>query len=373
MVRAFRPWLAAGLVIAIVELIVTWLGVSPKIDRTNFLQFSFARPDPLQRLIVFHKIKAFENSSPTIVQSGDSSGFYGIDPRLVMSHLPPEANYLNMSCCANLGYSGYYNVLDLMAAKNPSIKYMVLHITPYTMPRPELWDEDGANLWGTLDLKVFGDAIYREFMGFWQSFYLPSMALRPEVTSGAYYLGPLLDKFQTAAPQLPAGSEPPVDFLRARTGNAPYLEFLENFKKSSGWTPETDVRGGVYASECDVPTPTFFNLRTLSRKTYLEEVFESFAALAARHGTTLVVVFQPVACVAGAKSAEASAIIDNFRKEHPEVIIPFPFIETWPADLFSVPAHIKREHTDLVGDRLGIALGTILRERRINGLSSSGM
>ncbi|MGM4885321.1 hypothetical protein AB8A20_08085 [Tardiphaga sp. 604_B6_N1_1] len=359
----WRPWIVAGLAIVAIELTIVTLGVSPKIDRTNFLQFSFNRPDPLQRLIVFHKIRAFENSSPTIVQSGDSSGFYGIDSRIVTSHLPAGASYLNMSCCANLGYNGYYNVLDLMAEKNPSIKYMVLHITPYTMPRPELWDSDGANLWGTPDLKVFGEAIYTEFLGFWQSWYLPSMAFRKEVTSSAYYLAPLLNKFQPAA-HFPPEAEPPVDFLRARVGNAPYLEFLENFKKANGWTPETDVRGGVYASECDVPTPSFFNLRTLSEKTYIQEVFESFASLAKRHKATLVIVFQPVACIAGAKSAEASAIIDRFKQDHPEVVIPFPFIETWPDNLFSVPAHIRREHTDLVGERLGVAMGNIMRERR---------
>src|SRR5262249_28233355 len=142
----FRSWAAAVLALVAVELLV-YVALRPnEFDRTNFLQFSFARDETPQRAFMYHKVREFAYANPTIVQSGDSSGFFGIKPLEIMKYLPEGVSYLNMSCCANLGFSGYYNVFQFMAERNKSIRYFVLHITPYTMPRPELWDADGAAL-----------------------------------------------------------------------------------------------------------------------------------------------------------------------------------------------------------------------------------
>jgi hypothetical protein len=367
----FRAWIIAALLFVAFEAAIAFGAPLSPFDRSNFLQYTFGRAEPIQRLFVFHKLKAFEDSKPTIVQSGDSSGFYGIEPSVVMKHLPQGVSYLNMSCCANLGFRGYYNIFEFMAQHNKSIRYMVLHITPYTMPRPEMWDADGANIWGTPGLEVFGDAVYKEFVAPRQLVHPPSLAYRRQVTSSLYYLKPLIEYLRPAIGlsldrnPVSSESEPSVDFLRTSKNSEPYLEFLREFRGTRGWMPESDQRGGVYASECDIPTPEFFNLHTMSYKTYLEEVLDSFAALARRHDATLVVVFQPVACVlgTGAPSARARTIVEHFKRGHPEVEIPFPLIETWPADMFSVPAHVRHEYTDQIGNRLGAAMAEIMSRR----------
>jgi hypothetical protein len=362
-----KAWFLAAAIIVAYEAIIGVMAAPSLFERTNFLQHMFARAEPMQRLFVFHKLKAFEHSNPTVVQSGDSSGFYGIEPSVVMKHLPKDVSYLNMSCCANLGFNGYYNIFEFMARRNPSLRYMVLHITPYTMPRPETWNADGANLWGTPGLEVFGDAVYNEFVAPRQIMHPPSLAYRGRVTQVAYSLPRLLGYRlgqRSPDPQvLPAGGEAPVDFLRA--DSPMYLEFLGTVTPARGWMPESDIRGGVYASECEIPTPDFLDFRTRLRKTYLEEVFDSFAALAKRHDAILVIVFQPVACVfgTGEPSAIARAVVAKFKRDHPDVEIPFPLIETWPAEIFSVPAHVRREYTDRIGDRLGNAMAEIVARR----------
>jgi hypothetical protein len=345
----FRSWLLATLAFVTIELAIYFVAHPSIFDRTDFLQFSFARDETPQRLFVLEKIKAFADSNPTIVQSGDSSGFYGIEPNAVMKHLPAGVSYLNMSCCANLGFRGYYNILDLMAERNPSIKYLILHFTPYTMPLPQTWDSDGAALWGVADVKVFGQAVYDAFVSPWRQLaHIPSLAYRRPVTDFAFYLN---GKF----------NDPNRPLLR----NDNYLEFLRVFRDTHGWMRETDHRVAVPPDECGVPIPSFFDVSTLSRKTYLQEILETYAAMARRHHTTLVVVFQPVACTLGTGrgSAEARAIIEDFKRANPDVEIPFPLIETWPADLFSVPAHIKGEHTDLLASRLGPAMAEIVKRR----------
>lgn len=351
----FKGWIVATAALLLVEGTILVVAAPNPLDRTNFLQLSFGSTT-LQRPFVFHKIREFAYSQPTIVQVGDSSGFYGIEPNVVMGHIPDGHSYLNMSCCANLGFNGYYNLLEFMAQRNDSVRYMLLHITPYTMPRPELWDADGANLWGTPELTVFGNAVREEFMSVKRIFHIPSLAFRRQVTDAVYYLTPLFEYIdRISGISTAVGRRHPLY-------NSHYIEFLSLFRESRGWMPESDVRGGVYAAECDVPAPELFDIRSMRYKTYIEEVFESFAALAKRYSAKLVVVFQPVGCVfgTGARHAKARDAIERFKISHPEVEIPFPMIETWPVDMFSVPAHIRREHTDLIGNRLGAAMKAII-------------
>ena len=348
-ISPFRPlavWLAALAILVAIEAAVQLKWNPNEFDRTSFLQFGFARGEPPQRAFMYHKIKEFSYSEPVIVQSGDSSGFYGIKPLQIMQHLPDGVSYLNMSCCANLGFRGYYNVFQYMAERNSSVRYFVLHFTPYTMPQPELWDDDGAALWGTPDIKVFGNAIYQEFMGPWRMFQLPLLAYRRQVTDFVYYLGGL---------GAPSG--------RPLLDNPDYFKFLELFQTTRGWMPENDVRVQVPPSECMTGNPTFFDASKLERVTYLEHILGEFASLAQRHGVTLVVVFQPVACKQGPANAMARDVIERFKRAHPDVEVPFPLIETWPSEVFSVPAHVKHEFTDLINDRLGKAMAEIVARR----------
>ena len=344
----FKAWIAAALLLVAIETAVASLGRPSEFERTNFLQFSFAHDETPQRLFVFDKIRAFAELNPTIVQSGDSSGFYGIEPAVVMRHLPAGVTYLNLSCCANLGFKGYYNILDFMAERDALLRYMVLHITPYTMPLPGTWGSDGAALWGIPDVKVFGDAFYEEFMSVWRIFHVPSLAYRRQVTDRVYYLNGLFNQLD-----------------RPLLNNVNYIEFLKVYRQTHGWMRKSDARNGVSTAECNIPVPKFFDFRTLSYRSYLEDVVDSYAALAKRHNATLVIVFQPVACAlgTGARNAEARAMVEHFKRDHPDVEIPFRLIETWPADMFSVPAHVRWEYTDLIGNRLGKAMAEIINRR----------
>ncbi len=342
----FRPWLIALLVILCAEVSYLLIVKPPRTERTNFLQFSFATPETPQRLFVYHKLEYFADSKPKIVIAGDSSGFYGIRPSRVMEHLPVGTKVVNMSCCANLGFRGYYNIFDYMIEHNPSVRYIVLYFTAYTMPSSPLWDGDGAQLWANTSLKVFGGDVWREFLSPWTFFQVPTLAARRSVTDYVYYLGHRFK--QRDAPLL---------------DNANYLLFLSMFRGTDGWMPENDHRTPIASSECMIQTPEFFDLRHLSWRTYLEDVLETYAGLARKHGVTLVVAFQPTACVRGPGSERARAVIGAFKSGNPEVEIPFDITETWPADSFSVPAHVRDEFSPAVSDRLGGALAEIIQRR----------
>ena len=65
-----RPWLLALVAVLGAELLFDWLARPDRIERTNFLQFSFLTPETPQRLFVYHKLDTFGESQPTIVQAG---------------------------------------------------------------------------------------------------------------------------------------------------------------------------------------------------------------------------------------------------------------------------------------------------------------
>ena len=81
--------------------------------------------------------------------------------------------------------------------------------------------------------------------------------------------------------------------------------------------PESDVRNGVAATECDILAPELLSIVSMSYKTYLEDVLVAYTAMAKRHNATRVVAFQPVACQLGTGkgSERARAVIDHFKHD----------------------------------------------------------
>ena len=119
-----------------------------------------------------------------------------------------------------------------------------------------------------------------------------------------------------------------ADPNRPLLDNENYTEFLRVFKQTRGWMKETDHRVPVPETECQVSASDFIDLRSMRMKTYLEEVLEAHNQLAKSHGSKLVVVFQPVACVLGTGkgSAKARAALERFKQSNPDVEVPFPLI-----------------------------------------------
>jgi hypothetical protein len=336
----FKAWFLCLALIICIELLYGVYAEPRYMERTNLLQYAFARPELPQRLYTWHKLDAFSSRQWDVVQVGDSSGLHGIDPRIVQRYLPGGVSYLNMSCCANQGYTGYYNILKFMLERTGA-KIAVLHVTPYTLPSEATWGDDGAALWGNESIKVFGNDIGNELAFPGNLLRFPSLASRKSVTHDVFYLG---DKFMRRDSPL--------------ASNENYLQFLSMYVATQGWIPANDVPGSIPSGECEIKTPEHFQWRKLNRQTVLESVLEAFAALARDHRAQLVVVFQPVGCVVGSGvgSASATAALSRFSNANPDVLVPFPLIETWDSEKFLVPAHIGNEWVPDASMRLGVAL-----------------
>src|SRR5215471_728746 len=121
--KSLRPFAAALTVIALTE------GVVGFALRPNVVERS--KSNLLNRFhdtVIFGKLAEFADSSPDIVQVGDSSGFHGVRSDVVMRYLG-GLKYVNLSCCASMGYQAYYALADFMLRRNRGIRAVVLYVS----------------------------------------------------------------------------------------------------------------------------------------------------------------------------------------------------------------------------------------------------
>lgn len=343
------PWLLALVAVACIESAIALTLKPHPMERATFLTMPIIGADPFQRGVLQEKLKYVYDLQPQIVQTGDSSGFYGIRGDMVQRLLPESVQYANLSCCANLGYRGYYALLDFLSRELPDLRYFVLYVTPTGLPRDWLWFDVGVTFGGGAG-KVFGHDVDRVLNRWESAFNLPSVALRKQFRDALFY--PYLAK------------------PRPIVNNKHYLEFLEIYRDSRGWwQPANEARNlGTYskAPECRFPDEKVFIPQRLGKVSLTEHVFGEFADLAAKRGVQLVIVFHPVPCKygSGAGTAEIRASLERFRTAHPEVRIPFPLVEHWDPSRFTVPAHVNWDGAFDTSYRLGSKLQEILAVKR---------
>jgi hypothetical protein len=366
----FKPWLVALTALLAIEVAYWAYARPPRVMWNSFLDLKFAQTDTFQRLAAYRKIVAFEDVDPDIIQVGDSSGFHGVQPPIVMSYIPGW-RYLNMSLATNLGYSGYYNIAKLQLERSPHARYLILYTSLIGgVPRKFLWDENEP---------LMAPIIYDEFLSpLHRLAELPTLAARRGVTDYVYYLGYRYKRRGAAL-----------------STNRGYLAFDAIFRQSNGWTRETDVEGDIAANiyrsilpNIDVnekaasnavraalrrlPRVTderFFDWWTLKQVSYFDLVYGKFAQLAEDYGVQLVLIFNPFP--RSTQRPEFGELMDwkaieaglrRVRKRHPEVIVTgFDF---WPDERFSVFSHVAAPYSDDSSRRVGGMMKDIIGNRK---------
>src|SRR5262245_483151 len=123
-----RAIVAAVLAIAAIEATVYLVRSSTFVERSALIDASYGEDAQQHRLVLYEKLQAFAYSDPDAIQVGDSSGLHAVDPSML------GGRYLNMSCCANAGFGGYYDLADFMFRRNANIKHLVLYASIMVLP-----------------------------------------------------------------------------------------------------------------------------------------------------------------------------------------------------------------------------------------------
>lgn len=342
----FKSIVIAIAAIAAAELVYLAVYQPDLSTRNNLLSLSYAKGDRFGRLVIHDKIAHYDQESVQILQTGDSSGFMGIRPLIVEEYLPEDVNYVNLSCCSNIGFKGYMGIFTYFLDRHPEMEAIVIYHTPLgNLPSSGNWD-DGVELFGSNEsLAMFGADIYKTYASNWTWLQLPTLDARISVTDYLYSFGGLV---------LPQGRQ-----LSSAEG---YRVFRERLITDDGYMPH--LGGGTLGSwgaqqECTYPAPQYqTSLLGNEGPSYIETVYGEFAELADSYGVKLVLAYQVVPCPVGegVGTEAVRAELKAFMEKHPNVIVPFDLADTWPKDRFAIPAHTKHEYSEELSRRLGEAL-----------------
>ena len=86
-----------------------------------FFDNKFFKNDVGQKYLISYKNKIFKDSIAEIVQIGDSSGLYGVQPNIIQNYLN-GMDYINLSCCADTGWDGYVYTANYYLKNNENAK-----------------------------------------------------------------------------------------------------------------------------------------------------------------------------------------------------------------------------------------------------------
>jgi hypothetical protein len=336
-ISAFKPILVAIALIVVLETTVMTVRRPNAVERSDFLTLGYLRPE-VHRLIITEKLRAFGWSSPEVIQIGDSSGFYGVNPDIVSSRLG-GLRYVNLSCCAPMGFDGYYAVAHFMLRHNPSIKAVALYI-------------GAMNFIGTDTGGSFAEPIQNSFDSLRSYIMPPSLALREEIIKALY--GP--SRMSTANPEV----EHKLGFIRAH----------------EGWLGEDDIRLSGKARDDSWRTqcgPDHFMLRNdsddnysrdfLSRREWrLFDKIARFAELTARYDAKLILMVHPLPCpFAGTAFAARVRDIDRLRSAYPNlVVVPADVFSSLPTEMFSSFSHLRIGNEIENSQRVALAVAQAL-------------
>ncbi len=287
-ISSFRPLIAAVVTILLLEAVVYSLVRPNFAERSNYLGYNYLMPEKFFKILIFEKLRVFGNSSPDVVQVGDSTGLHNIIPEVVERYLG-GLKYIDMSCCAPTGFDGYYTIAKAVLDRDPHAKALVLYMSLNDLPG--IGHDFGDQVGGATNL-------YDTFGAPWSFAWPPTMALRSKATAAVFSLGGLL--------------RPNISELDQNGNGLVARQWLD---AHAGWWPELDARftpgnpKSILSNLCGtsdmygldlspgVPNSRFYTHGIFGGSRFVPTaVFERFAELAAAHGAKLVLAFQPHPC-----------------------------------------------------------------------------
>jgi hypothetical protein len=309
------------------------------VDRANF-----GLLDRFHRTVIFGKLSDFDRSSPDIIQVGDSSGFHGVRPEIVMRYLH-GLTYLNLSCCANTGYRGYYAMADFMLRRNPGIKAVVLYVSLNNLPRADLIEGQHQ----------IGESIQKSLNTPFAYLWPATLALR-QMISDAFERQSRTDAVFTVEMR-----------QSAREHNGWWAEHdrrLTGAKRTDFWREACGETGVAIRSDQD----RFYGDDFVhGRQSYTRTELQRFARLAADHGAKLVVIFHPFSC-RGLEGSLLAARRDDVRalvKQYDNMVaLPDQMLALWPTERFVGADHLRVGYDEENSRRVGRLLAQYLGIRR---------
>lgn len=324
-----RPFAIAALSISILEGVMGVAGTNGNYN-TDFFDFSPLEQDNLQKHTLYDKyVRVLGETPGDAVQVGDSSGFYGINPAEV-TRVASGISYLNMSCCGDAGWNGYYYEAEAaLKRKAAKPKYLVLHVTPF-------WAPGSAAFYGDNSLAV----LIRDYIGkeqWWHKIRMPSEGYRLRVLNLVDH-GLWLDDFAYENHAYPTIGYPTIhkwrELIAAGRGFIPIPVDIKDPVVKRSEPDKCKFDDGFSESR-------FFGLE---QRDLLYDYLKHFAELAKSVNARFIFVSNPVPCIVSQDAiyADVERQMARFKHDYPDAIIPFAtYFHQAPLEEFSDRWHLK--------------------------------
>lgn len=355
---SFKAIFLAAAVVATIEFLIATTGAPhllydsffyPPYD-SNFLELAYFRQENPIKVVQEIKVDVIHQLAPEFVQVGDSSGFHGPLPLELEKYI--NSRYVIMNCCADMGYAGHRYVAEAVLKRAPTTKYIIFYVTPLATPLN----------FGNLGIEL-ATSFRSAFVSNWTRLDPPSLSYRIDVTNFVYY-GHFVHSI----------SGNPLNPDRSwEAGQAVWLIV------GHGWAERTREMAAQYhmppppVGTCDFREAHWFDGGPDGPPIeHLYPELSKLAAMGRRWGVRIILVFNPVSCEEG-KDPNALTIereISRFRHDNPEVIMPFPFITTWPADLFADAWHLLKPGSQRMAETLGPVLRRVIDDPLYRGVAT---
>jgi hypothetical protein len=325
-ISSFKPLLAALAIIVGLEAAVALIWKPDVIQRSNYFSWMYGSEDPFHKFLIYTKMRELLTADAEVVGVGDSSGFNGIRPKIVMEDIP-NLSYFSMNNVANTGFDGYYDFAKFALAHNPRLKAIVLYITLNNVPNNYIVGGDAGGLGA--------EKIHEAYVGPWSFIALPSFVLRPVVTNVAYSMFGYL-----------------VPLRKGLTANVDAQNMMQSAESERGWWAEHDGRrigsknDQFFEQLCgkdDVFSRTRADWSSPNGNFLPLVVFKKFAALAKSHDKKLLIVFHPHPCATISSDTQQllAETLDQVKSEYPNVqVFPERIFEHWPRQIFTGADHL---------------------------------
>ena len=321
-----------------------WLIAHPSsLAASNFFELAYLKNENSSKLAMQSRTQWVISLQPDIVQIGDSSGLHGGVPKVINLYLG-GLKYVNSSFGADPGYFGHFNIAKVVVDHSPSVKALVFYVTP--LAKPAHYGNAGRDL---------EKSLYSAFLDRWSLLAPPTMAYRVAVTNFVYY-GEMNGTF-------PHGGD---SFL-----GDPHWK--DSFMAEKGFIPRESafhIRDPLPLGGCRFGD--WFQVSPEGDRPfdYFYPGLQKMAMLARERHLRLAVVFNPVPChemeEPGTLMIERE--LARFRKDYPEVVVPFPFITTWPENLFQDSWHFFSFGGEIASNRLGKEIRKMMDDPNFRGV-----
>lgn len=251
---------------------------------------------------------------------------------------------INLSCCIDTGWTGYAAIARHYLEANKTIRYLILHITPFALPSLETLQR--------FDNGIFASQLQDIYSSPWRFFYyLPSTFFRKEVTDFIYYQKPRIEPYEVSTRYA---------HLQYLSIDQDYIEFL---KENKGWSPavgrSTSMKEELPGGECKIVKED--NFHKTNHQLILINSIKKIQNLAKKYNVKLIVSFNPVPCADSENTRIIKKEIGQFKSDNPDVIIPFEPLRTYDKNYFYDKAHLTPEGAEKFSQELGAKLAELLR------------